>query len=735
MRLRRGLLVLYGLASLLVPVSTRTAPESNPGKLVLATGQEGGTYLRLGHALADVAREDGFEIEVRSSSGSVENIHSLIEGKAQIALVQSDIAHRAWARHSPFEAFSRDQSINLKVIAPLYPETVQILVRPHLYISTTSELGGKSVSLGREGSGTHQTALAVLEASGLSENDLKKALHLSLAEATKQVKEGTIDAMFRTSAVPTPWITQVLGESEVRLIRLERHVIDRLIEGEAYIETSVPRGTYPNQEKFVPTIGVQALLLVRADVNPSIVGKLIEILEYEKSSIEQKAGVALGLLRKTVTPDVRSHAHSGALSYLPGTTEWFDFLGIVVLVSLACLFLFFLYRSRLGQLLVRRKFVGRQIRARVELFLVLAMLLLIWIIGSLGLYVSEGDVNEHFDSYLKSAWSMLVYVAGGFQARVPITRSGEVVAVLATALGVAIIAWVAGEFATRIVKGIIGTIETKVGTIAATLDDLALFLKGEKKMRDLKGHIVIVNWDNRAEKMVSQLHTGTAEERPILVISETGVKFPEDPVFDRGVDEIVGDPTTKRTLARASVQHAHSITILSSWTPGDPFERRKLEPELADAKTITTILAARALTAEVPITAEIKSPKNVESARTAGGNRNIEIVCAEEFGRDVLTQCAMTPGLAALYTDLLTYTPESNEIYSEKVPYHWAETKTFKDVLEYYLEQRRGENPVIPIGVYRHGCLFLNPRDKDNLGHLEPEDHLLLIAYKNPEVA
>ena len=92
MRLRRGLLVLYGLVSLLVPVSTRTAPESNPGKLVLATGQEGGTYLRLGHALADVAREDGFEIEVRSSSGSVENIHSLIEGKAQIALVQSDIA-------------------------------------------------------------------------------------------------------------------------------------------------------------------------------------------------------------------------------------------------------------------------------------------------------------------------------------------------------------------------------------------------------------------------------------------------------------------------------------------------------------------------------------------------------------------------------------------------------------------------------------------------------------------
>ncbi|MCH6552891.1 MAG: hypothetical protein IH793_01845 [Acidobacteria bacterium] len=61
----------------------------------MATGQEGGTYLRLGHALADVAREDGFEIEVRSSSGSVENIHSLIEGKAQIALVQSDIAHRA----------------------------------------------------------------------------------------------------------------------------------------------------------------------------------------------------------------------------------------------------------------------------------------------------------------------------------------------------------------------------------------------------------------------------------------------------------------------------------------------------------------------------------------------------------------------------------------------------------------------------------------------------------------
>lgn len=704
----------------------RAQAQQTPEKLVLAAGQEGGIYLKLGRAIADAAKENSLNIEVLPSSGSQENIQSLVEGRVQLAFVQSDVAHRAWARHEPFVSLSTEESARLRLVVPLYTEVVQVVVRPHLYVFNTAGLSGKRVSVGREGSGTHLTALAVLEASGLSENQLF-ALHLPLDEAAVQVKAGTIDAMFRTSAVPTPSIAHIMGESEVRLIRLDREIIDRLVEGEAYIETAVPLGTYPNQAKLVPTIAVQALLLTRDDTPSAVVSRVIGIVKERKSLIEKKGGVSLDRLGRSVAPNLRRRAHSGALVFLPPAKELGRVATSILFLAILTASFVFLYHSRIWRVLTKRTLDGRPLRPRDKLLAVFAVVMLIWLFGSLGLYLSEGNVNEHFDSIPKSAWSMLVYVAGGFQARVPMTRGGEIVAVLATAFGVAAVAWVASEFATHLVRN--------------ELDRLIKILKGEKPMPDLKGHIVIVNWDERVKDMILELHGRTFREKvPIVIVSEAGVRLPEQKEFDE-VAEVVGDPVSKRTLERAEVRQAHSITILSSWPSGDAADRRRrLDPEVADAKTITTILAVRQLPGgeSVPITAEIRAKKNCESALNAGGGheKHIEVICAEEFGTDIITQCAVTPGLATLYTRLLTFTPESNEIYKIKIPANLV-GKTFGELLQEFAKRRKAsKEAIIPLGISRGSKSYLNPRDDNQeVGILKAEDFLFVMSYTKPELA
>ncbi|MFQ5853948.1 MAG: TAXI family TRAP transporter solute-binding subunit, partial [Candidatus Binatia bacterium] len=591
--------------------------EKKEGEFILATSQPGGTYLVLGGALEDLTEDltskDLKRIKACHSSGSVENIGLLAAGEADFAIVQSDVAHRAWHLHKPFNNLVRvceghesnekhleglklgkwvkrvckehdlteDDIKDLKLVTPLHTEKVHVLVRPHLHISSTSELKGKEVALGPEGSGSALTAQAVLEASGLSTSDVKTSA-LSLQDATQQLGNEKIDAAFWTGAVPTPLLDEVLEDSEIRLIRLERKVIDRLEEGESYVEDSIPKESYTKRQRLVPTVAVKAFLLARGGVPAGAVDSLVKILKKKRSSIQQKTGVKLDRLGRQVDKAVleHKHVHSEVPPGFVNPWDWPMFGAILLAVLVAGVLTG--SRHRLKRVMRRglKRFIRRALSRRDELLLVFVVLILIWALGSAGLYYFERDRNEQFESYWGSVWAILVYVAGGFEARIPLSAGGEFVAVMATALGIALVAWVVPVYAVYIIQ-----------------QQLLSLLKGRPKMpADLKDHIVVVNWDERTNEMIRQLHGKNFPEeqkKHIVVVSETGVELPEEDEFEE-VTEIIGNPMSKTTLNRAAVQHAHSVTVLSAWPSSNLSElREKVDADVADTKTIMAILAIR----------------------------------------------------------------------------------------------------------------------------------------------
>ncbi|MFQ5663280.1 MAG: TAXI family TRAP transporter solute-binding subunit [Terriglobia bacterium] len=698
MRPKRLLAQLGPVALLLAPLLLPTVFADSQTKVVFATGQEGGTYRRLGQALAEAAA-DSIEVEVVGSNGSVHNIRLLAAGKADLALVQGDIAHQAVRGHKPFQ----ERLDNLVVVTPLYTEAVQLLIRSHLYVFTTAGLKGKNVSLGREGSGTYHTARAVIEASGLSLEELK-VKPLALKEINQHLKDETIDAVFRSSAVPTPSAKEELRDIEARLIPLENIVIERLVRSGIYVETSVPGHTYPNQVADVPTVGVRALLMARADADAIVVKRLIEILRDERAAIEDAIDIRLDiLLERRGVQGLRVAVHPSANAYLREVGSPWVSIATILLAFLAVVIL--IVRKRGG--------IHRSLEHQRNLFIVFFMFIFVWLLGSAGLYIFERHVNESFNSFLKSAWSMVVYVAGGFQTRMPITPGGEVVTVFSVVFGAALVTAFAGI--------VIGGFTAKV-------------IKRRRSMpKDMREHIVIVNWDERAKEMIQELHGANfKDKKPIVVISEKGVEFPDSDEFEDVAQE-VGNPARKPTLKRARVEHAHSITILSPRGSDDRSEN--VDDDVADTKTIVTILAIRQVCAEgkepaVPITAEIRARRNCDAASNAGQGGYIEIVCAEDFGADILTQCAYTPGLAHVYKLLVTFKRETSEVYKWPLPKD-CKRKTFGEILKIYADTRsKTSEPAIPIGVYRDSKLYLNPRDDvEKLGELKDGDDLLVISY------
>jgi TRAP transporter TAXI family solute receptor len=693
------------ISVILFSVVALTAGDSRllgaPITITLSTGEASGYYYRLGQAITEAGLSRGLVVQTIASNGSAENVGLLRDGKVDFALVQSDITQRALHGHDPFQ----DPIESLRLVEPLFAEAVHIIVRSDLYIFTVPELRGKKVSIGPHGSGTDTAARAVLEASGVALEEVQLK-HLSSDSVVRELQNETIDAAVLTSAIPNAIVRQALHLQEARLLLPDVKTIDRLANTLSYSEAVIPAGTYEGQADSLPAVGLGCLMLTRKDVDAAKVNAIRRLLLENQKSIETRFGSRLALLGTVSPKDAALPLHEGIARAsrlsLPAFPPLLVIPALGVFLGLAAWYF-------------RRKFA-----AHGQLVLAAVILIGVWLSSAFTLYLLEHNVNENFRTIRSSLWSLLVYVSGGLSSRAPITRQGEVVAIVAIVGGVGTFAWFVGALASQLVAAKLSTFED--------------FLLGRWFVRHHhKDHIVVVNWSHRSEEMIEQLHGPDIHRlRAVVVVSEEDLSIPNRPAFE-GCFALKGDPREFSTLDAAGVQRAHSVVIISAWPGVSQSDAHTCD--VADAKTLMTILAIRRFcakegTRQVPISAEILSSYNVDSARGAGDGGPTELVCTERLATQLLTQCAASPGIAALYEDLLTFDPGTDEIYQIDVPDECIGMRFEQAVTHFVaLGRRDKEASVLPIGVRRNEVTHLNPpEDQGGVGTLVTGDRLFVIA-------
>ncbi|XBH18708.1 TAXI family TRAP transporter solute-binding subunit [Telmatobacter sp. DSM 110680] len=656
--------------------------------VLLASGESQGNYFRVANAIAEVSARSGIKVQPIVSAGSVENIGMLSSGRADFALVQSDVAVRALLGRLPFTR----PITNIELLTPIFTEPVHVLVRDDLFIFSVDELKGKTIATGANGSGGQLTSRSVLEAAGVSMGEFQ-ARALSMDQIVPQLSDESIDAAFITSTVPAGTVVQSMSSREARLLVLDPKLISRLTNTGSYVEAYIPKGPYANQDDDVPTVGTQCLLLVRSNVDPTKVSSVLELLEKERTEIEHATGSKMDLLFRPVAAQLPIQIHPAAKPYLSSGLGigWF-WMGLALLLAI------------IGAALIwKRAHVRQATSGLADLIAAVLALCGVWLSAALGLYWCERHVNENFETISKSMWSVLVYVSGGFQARAPRTTWGERVAVVAIIVGVALVAWVIAEFGKRYIS-----------------EELGRWMGRVPVPSHLAEHIILINWDRRVEEMIEELHGPEMKKRPVVVIGQGPSVFPHRPSFERCF-WVSGDATDTRVLEQAKVCSAWSIIILASWSSETG---QHLDPDVSDAKTVLALIALRGM-CDTPVTAEVRSTRNLKAAEAAGRGVRTELVCAENFGANVLTQCAFTPGLADLFQTLLTFNANSDEIYRVKVPDQLKNAR-FSDVLRFYARRESKARAVIPIAVVRGSKILLNPGD--DIGPLNDDDRLFVIC-------
>jgi len=318
--------VIGGLAYALVQ-------SSKTQQLTLAAGSRSGESYLIGNALKAVVERHHpkLRLTVLETGGTVESLRMLSAGQVQLAAAQADVLGGPEAR----------------IVAILYDDEFQLLVRKDSQIKGFADLQGKRVGLAKTG-GQFRSFLRAAEHFGLREDDFQ-FVGANDEAADEAFFAGRADAIFRVRALGNPAI-QRLARAGARFVPIEQAAAMAIREP-AFEAGLIPEGAYSGSPAVpvqdLATVRVRRTLLARDDANTDAIRAITEVLLDRREEIMREIPAEMTevrlLLAQVKQPGVRTGIgpalHTGASAFYSKDKPSFllahaDYVGLMFTVSL-----------------------------------------------------------------------------------------------------------------------------------------------------------------------------------------------------------------------------------------------------------------------------------------------------------------------------------------------------------------------------------------------------------------
>jgi TRAP transporter TAXI family solute receptor len=242
-------------------------PEKAP--LRFASGQRSGKYFMLANTLKGNANT--LSVSVEQTAGSMENLKLLVAGKADMAIVQSDVL-AMFDKEFPGQKLSSEQTV-------LYPEFMQLIVNSSSGIKSINDmLDGKVEVCFPKGSGSAASWDALCTQDARYKRIPVKYV-VSNNACLEDVSKNPKLALFLVTGLRSPVLqTAEKIASDKGTLRLasvdDPPMLDKLDThgNKVYTHYEITKDTYPNLQKGwwffkrdVKTLGVDAVLVLRTE--------------------------------------------------------------------------------------------------------------------------------------------------------------------------------------------------------------------------------------------------------------------------------------------------------------------------------------------------------------------------------------------------------------------------------------------------------------------------------------
>ena len=236
-----------------------------PKKIRFAAGPEGGAYHAFAERYQRLLGEQGVEVILVETAGSIDNLRMLEDDDVDVGLVQGGLARPADADE-------------LRSLGGLFPEPFWVFVGQDVPATNFGALRSSRVSIGGSGSGSRILATELQTEYG---GDWLETTRLDLSgnEAADALINGDLDAAVFTASIQASYIEKLLDIPDVRLLPFERApALSRRMQ--ALSAVTLLRGVVNLGEDIpstdVPLVAPVAQLVVNKKLHPAIEALLID---------------------------------------------------------------------------------------------------------------------------------------------------------------------------------------------------------------------------------------------------------------------------------------------------------------------------------------------------------------------------------------------------------------------------------------------------------------------------
>jgi TRAP-type uncharacterized transport system substrate-binding protein len=261
-------------------LASRFIKPAPPDHLVLGSG---GAYQLYAARYREILGREGIELRELASAGSIENLERLMDEGREIdaAFIQGGTAAGVEAK-------------NLVALGSLYYEPLWVFYRHKDELDRLTQLQGRRIAVGPEGSGTRKLALELLEANGIAGAPTQLSPAAGLA-AVRALQQGRVDAVFVVGPARSATVWSLLYSDNVKLMSMGH--------AEAYTrrfpylsKLVLPKGGIDLQRdvpsRDVTLVAPVAMMVARESTHPALIDLLLQSMSeaHADAGLFQKAG-------------------------------------------------------------------------------------------------------------------------------------------------------------------------------------------------------------------------------------------------------------------------------------------------------------------------------------------------------------------------------------------------------------------------------------------------------------
>lgn len=226
---------------------------------------------------------------------------------------------------------------------------------------------------------------------------------------------------------------------------------------------------------------------------------------------------------------------------------------------------------------------------------------------------------ETFESRLDGIWWVLTTVTTvGYGDLAPATLEGRMIAVFLYIFGIGLIGVV------------IGKVVDAFASFRKRREEGNIVFKGRK-------HFIIIGWSKKAYYAIQELLQSNPNAE-IVIIDEAE----RAPLLDENIHYVRGNPTTKDTLQRASLERAQAVLIFADESIQDS--------KLTDGKTLLIATAVESEASHIHTVVEVMEEEHIKNFRHVKVD---EFIFSYETISSLAVRSAQTKGIAEVYEQLL----------------------------------------------------------------------------------